>query len=368
MSSDATALQRTPLHDSHVRLGARMVPFGGWDMPVVYDSQIAEHEAVRAACGIFDVSHMGQVRFRGAGAGEFLSWLVPGNIARLADGGSLYTTLCNEEGGVIDDLIVSRLSGEEYFAVVNAATREKDIAWMRAKAATRAGGAVTIEDESERWAMIAVQGPEALGILDNLVPEGGWSGTKPFSIHSVRSAGSDLLVSRTGYTGEDGVELLCPAAGAATWWEKLLKLGAKPCGLAARDSLRLEMGYCLYGQDLDETISPFEGGIGWTVSWKKPGDYIGRGALERQRAEGPPRTRIGLKLESRKPLRHGDRVLSDGTDIGVVTSGGYSPTANVGIGLALVDTDQAEGKSVLEVAGRGKPVAAQVVKPPFISK
>jgi aminomethyltransferase len=357
---------RTPLFDAHVALGARMVPFGGWEMPLQYEGQLAEHEAVRRRVGLFDVSHMGQVRLTGARVWEFLALLVPGNTGRLADGDSLYTTLCNEQGGVVDDLIVSRLGPAEAFAVINAATTDGDLAWMLDKRDELGFEDVGLFDEREDWAMLAVQGPEALGLLERLVPGTRWSGTKPFTLHVREVDGALLLVSRTGYTGEDGVELLCPPDRAAAWWNRLIEAGAVPCGLAARDSLRLEMGYPLYGQDLDTETSPLEGGIGWTVCFRKPEAFIGRAALERQKAEGAPRVRVGLRFDGRRPMRHGD-VVSDGErPIGRVTSGGFSPTAGVGIGLALVERRAAQGKATLFVDKGGRPVEAAVVKPPFV--
>jgi len=368
MSSGDAALLRTPLYDAHVRLKGRMVPFGGWEMPVDYGSQISEHETVRNAVGIFDVSHMGQVRLRGERVLSFLAHLVPGNVPRLVDGASLYTAMCNDRGGTVDDLIVSRVAQDEVFAVVNASTRPNDVAWMRAKATALGFGEIDIADESDSWAMIAVQGPQALGVMEKLLPQKQWSETESFTLHHVQAEGESLIVSRTGYTGEDGVELLVPAARANEWWIKLLSLGAKPCGLGARDSLRLEMGYALYGQDLSEDISPLEGGIGWTVALRRPEKFVGREALEGQRAAGLPRVRIGVKLDSRKPLRHGDKVLAGGVEVGELTSGGFSPTLGVGIGLALVDRAKTEGREFVEISSRGKSVEAQVVKPPFIKR
>lgn len=357
-------LRRTPLYDTHKALGARLVPFAGWEMPVDYGSQLAEHAAVRESAGIFDVSHMGQVRFRGARAIELLDRLVPGNVRRLLDGQSLYTTLCTDQGTVVDDLIVSRVSMNEAFAVINAATSAKDIAWMRTWQGNLGYDDVEVVDECDRWAMIALQGPKALGILEDLVPGVEWKKTKPFTLHPV---GEDLIVSRTGYTGEDGAEILCAPEAAPEWWNKMQEAGAKPCGLGSRDSLRLEMGYPLYGQDMDENTSPLEAGISWTVSWTKNIDYVGRAALEAEKAVGPRRQRVGLVIESRRPLRRGDLVFLGGERAGEITSGGYSPTLGAGIALALVDRSLARERREAEIEVRGSRIKASIVKPPFVT-
>lgn len=361
-------LRQTPLHQAHLDLNAQMTGFGGWDMPVHYGSQVAEHEAVRTASGMFDVSHMGQVRFLGKDYLKFLALLVPGNPWRLADGGSLYTCLCKPDGGVVDDLIITRLTSQEGFTVVNAATREKDVAWMEAQRDALGFHNVQIIDESDRWAMIAVQGPSALPIVEKLIGGQRWTETKPFTMFTMTLKGLPHLISRTGYTGEDGIELLCPADLAVEWWNEFLKSGVQPAGLGARDSLRLEMGYCLYGQDLDETISPIEGGIGWSVSLKKEDPFIGREVLERQKKDGAPRMSIGLRIDSRRPLRHGDEVTDGQNHVGIVTSGGYSPTLGCGIAMALVDREAIEGKDALMILSRGKEIPAAVQRPPFVKK
>ncbi|MBI5155475.1 glycine cleavage system aminomethyltransferase GcvT [Candidatus Poribacteria bacterium] len=365
MSDPTTLLKRTPLYHAHLRSGARMVSFGGWEMPVDYGSQLSEHEAVRNHAGMFDVSHMGQVRFRGKRVLPFLGQLVPGNVWRLGDYMSLYTTLCTPEGGVVDDLIITMLGEREAFSVVNAATARKDFAWMEKQRDALGYEDVSVLDESGDWAMIAVQGPEALGIMERLVPEIMWTETKAFTMHEVLREGALHMFSRTGYTGENGLEILCPPEMAETWWNSLLDAGVKPAGLGARDSLRLEMGYCLYGQDLSESITPIEAGLAWTVGFKKDEQFIGRAVLEKQRTEGPPRQAIGLKLDNRRPLRHGDKVLDGGRDVGEVTSGGFSPTLGVGIAMALVESASAK-KEKLTVLSRGKECEAAVQKPPFV--
>jgi len=364
----AEPLLRTPLHPEHLAAKARMCAFGGWDMPLTYEGQLKEHEAVRTHVGMFDVSHMGQVRFRGARALEFLDRLVPGKLGKLAHGFSAYTQLCNEAGGVLDDLIVTRVGDAEWFAVVNAATRTQDVAWMRAQAAPLGYPEVEIEDESAHWGMIAIQGPQAFEMLRKVLPgDRDWSATPAFTLHPFQSDEGTHLLSRTGYTGEVGGELLCPAEMACEWWRRFLAAGAVPCGLAARDSLRLEAGYCLYGSDLDETTSPVEAGLSWSVDWKKTSNYTGRARLDAEKASGAKRRLIGLKIDTRRPLRHGDAMVdASGREIGVVTSGGYSPILNVGIGLAYVETALATGDAPIFVRTRAEKCPATRVKPPFV--
>lgn len=361
--SGPSNLLRTPLYDHHVASGARMVPFGGWEMPLSYQGQLAEHEAVRSKIGVFDVSHMGQVRITGSEAVPFLQWLVPGNIASLSHGGSRYTQLVNESGGILDDLILSRLGDQEFFAVVNAATREKDILWMKERAAEKFPNAL-VDDESKDWAMIAVQGPESLVLLDKLIPAQKWSATRAFTLHKFDSEGEVCYLSRTGYTGEIGAELLVPPALAELWQNRLETNGAIPCGLAARDSLRLEAGYCLYGQDITEEITPIEANLGWSVSLKKPEQFIGRSTIEKQKLEGAPRKLVGLQAETRRPLRLGDEIHSNGAAVGTITSGGYSPALRAGVALAIIHTEALD--QPLEVISRGKGSSVKIVKPPFV--
>lgn len=362
-----TDLLKTPLNEEHRRLGARMCAFAGYDMPLQYSGQMAEHQAVRTGAGMFDVSHMGQVRFRGPRALEFLQLLVPGNVARLTDGNSLYTQLVTPEGGTVDDLIISRFGEEEYFAVVNGATKDGDIAWMRRQAQALGFADVAIENESDHWAMIAVQGPAALEVLDRLIPGKEWKSTKAFSITPFMANNKAHLLSRTGYTGEIGGELLCPAAHAAEWWRRFLDAGVVPCGLASRDSLRLEMGYALYGNDLDLQTSPIEAGLAWSVSFKKPESFIGRPVLEKQKSEGTARRMVGLMFASRRPMRHDDAVVTeDGIVVGRVASGGYSIMRSVGIGMAYVQSAALDSGAPLLVESRGTRTPATVTKMPFV--
>lgn len=349
MTQPPDALRLTPLHQLHADAGARLAPFAGWQMPLAYEGQLAEHEAVRRAAGVFDVSHMGQVEISGPGAEAFLQYVLPADVSRLREGKSRYTVLLNESGGILDDLIVTRTGPDRFFAVVNAATREMDVAWLRARAHQFPGALV--HDVSDRWAMIAAQGPRALGILDQVLPgDSPWSETAPFTFHRV----GGVIFSRTGYTGEQGGEILCPPALAVDFWGKLVAAGCVPCGLAARDSLRLEAGYLLYGNDMTEETTPLQAGLSWTIAWKKEANFIGREALLREKAEGPARRLIPLESAGRKPLRRGDAVLHQGSEVGAVTSGGYSPGLQKGIALALVAGDAAEAAHFQVKSGRSE--------------
>ncbi len=364
--SKENLLKVTPLHGAHKALGARMVPFGGWDMPLSYKGQLDEHKAVRNNVGIFDVSHMGQVRIQGEDSLEYLQRLVPGDFSKLEDGKGKYTQLCNDEGGIIDDLIITQLSQSEYFAVVNASTRENDVKWMTEAIEILGLKNVSIQDESEDWAMIAIQGPTALEFLEVALPGMAWSQTPAFTMHEIDVDGKSHYFSRTGYTGETGGELICPVDMANHWWDKFLKQGAVPCGLAARDSLRLEAGYCLYGNDLDLETTPVEASLSWSVSWKKDENYFGRSVLEKQKENGAAKRLIALKCSTRRPPRTHDPVLFDGEKVGEVTSGGFSPQLNTGIAMAYVDGNSWKQESY-QVESRGKAQDACRIKPPFVS-
>jgi aminomethyltransferase len=352
--------QRTPLFDEHERLGARIVDFGGWDMPLHYGSQIEEHHAVRTAAGMFDVSHMTVVDVTGPGARDYLRRLLANDVGRLAEPGkAMYGCLLDEAGGVIDDLIVYLLAEETYRLVVNAATRDKDMAWID----KQAGGFEVAIRERPDLAMIAVQGPQARERAAGALPEADRDtalALKPFAAARL----GDLFVARTGYTGEDGWEIVVPGEHAAALWRGLESAGVRPCGLGARDTLRLEAGMNLYGQDMDETTTPLESALGWTVAWE-PGDrdFIGRGALEVQRTEGAPRRLVGLLLEDRGVLRAHQKVVVEGIGDGEVTSGSFSPTLGRSIGFARVPAGTGERVAV-EV--RGRLLSARVVRPPFV--
>lgn len=354
--------KKTPLFSSHQAMGGRMVDFGGWDMPVHYGSQMNEHHAVRQAAGMFDVSHMTVVDLQGPQVATFLQKLLANDIGKLKTAGkALYTCMLNQEAGILDDLIVYYLSDEHYRLVVNAATREKDLAWIRKQAEPFS---VSVS-EREDLAMIAVQGPEARTRAAALLPEEAREpavALKPFTGAQL----AEYFVARTGYTGEDGWEILVPADRAADFWQSLADSGVTPCGLGARDTLRLEAGMNLYGTDMDEGVSPLEAGLGWTVAWQDTAgedrEFIGSDALRQQKARGVASRFVGLVLEGRGVLRGEQRIVTEDGE-GVVTSGSYSPTLERSIGMGRVP--QAAGESC-QVEIRGRTLAARIVKPPFV--
>ena len=354
--------KRTPLYARHLALGAKLVDFGGWDLPLHYGSQLKEHGQVRTAAGLFDVSHMTIVDFPDpAPTRALLRYLLANDVARLYPGKALYTCMLNEAGGVIDDLIVYDRGATGYRLVLNAATRDKDLAWI-APLAERFSAAWTERDD---LAMLAAQGPEALTRLAAVLDAGLLKRVQASQrFHALEA--DHCFIARTGYTGEDGVEIMLPAEDAPALWDRLLAAGVAPCGLGARDTLRLEAGMSLYGSDMDETTTPLVSGLGWTVAWQPPDrEFIGRPALERQRATGVPQIFVGLVLEDRGVLRSHQTVYDGDRDIGLTTSGAFSPTLNRGIALARVAAKTA-GRCQVEV--RGKRLAALTVKPPFISR
>ena len=352
--------RRTPLFELHQKLGARMVDFGGWDMPVQYGSQIAEHHAVRRNAGVFDVSHMCVVDLKGGRVRAFLQHLIANDVGRLkAPGKALYGCMLNETGGVIDDLIVYFLDDSWFRAVVNAGTRDSDLAWIRQQAAAFAVNVIERTD----LAMLAVQGPEARAKAAALLsPAGSLAALalEPFFGRDI----DGWFVARTGYTGEDGFEVMLPAMEAERVWQALNCAGVASCGLGARDTLRLEAGMNLYGNDMDGSTHPFESGLGWTVALEpRERAFIGREALEAIRARGPQRKLVGLLLEGRGVLRSHQKVLVPGAGEGETTSGTFSPTLERSIALARVP---AAAGSRVEVDIRGKLHDARVVRPPFV--
>ena len=358
--------RRTPLYDLHVELGARMVDFGGWDMPVNYGSQIEEHHAVRRDAGIFDVSHMCVIDARGSRVREFLSKLVANDVAKLTTPGkALYSCMLNEQGGVIDDLIIYYLDESFFRIVVNAGTRDKDLAWMRPVAAPFG---VELTERTD-LAMLAVQGPNARAKVAELLPSGQREQVLGLDVFFGRPVstkeGGDWFVARTGYTGEDGFEIMLPAAAAETVWRALNAKGVKSAGLGARDTLRLEAAMNLYGNDMDETQNPLESGLAWTVSFDDPArDFIGRKALEALKASGLKRKFVALLLEDRGVLRGHQKIIAAAGE-GEITSGTFSPTMEKSIALARVPRDT--GANV-QVDVRGKLLNARVVKAPFVRK
>jgi aminomethyltransferase len=354
--------RRTPLYQEHIALGARMVPFAGWEMPVQYEGIIEEHRAVRERAGIFDVCHMAEFRVSGFGVFEGLQHLVASDLHRIDElGAAQYTVMLDETGGVIDDLIVYHTGDLEYLIIANAANHDVDVAWMT----EHLPASVEFTDESDRTGLIALQGPEAVRIVAEL------TGAQPPARFHIGEALLDgtvpVLLARTGYTGEDGVEIVCAASDAAAVWRLLLSFPeVTPCGLGARDTLRLEMGYPLHGSDMDRTTDPLSAGLGWVVSAKK-GDYIGREAVERVRAAGPRRRLVGIAVLEGVP-RHGYPVLHEGVEVGTVASGTFSPTLGHGIATAYVPVALSEPGTKLEVAIRRKTAQATVTRPPFVTR
>jgi len=356
-------LRKTPLHDEHVALGARMVDFAGWRMPVQYAGIIEEHKAVRSGVGIFDVSHMGEFRFCGQQALEGLQRIVTNDLEKIAEvGTALYTVMCDDDGGIIDDLIVYHTGDIEYLVVANAGNRATDWDWITSHLPE------TVEacDESDRTALIAVQGPHALGVIAELAGEG-WTPPRRFEIGEAKLDGVNALVARTGYTGEDGVELFCRAADAVALWRLLLSVPeVTPCGLGARDTLRLEMGYPLHGSDIDRGVDPVSAGLGWVVPKAKTG-YIGHGAIARIREAGPASRLVGLTVTGGIP-RPGHTVLREGVAVGKVASGTFSPTLGYGIATAYVPAALAAEGTEFEIEIRRKVVPAVVTRPPFVGE
>ncbi len=360
--------QKTILNDAHRALGAKMVDFGGWDMPLHYGSQVEEHHVVRRDAGMFDVSHMTVVDLRGARVRDFLRKLVANSVDKLkVPGKALYTCMLNDDGGVIDDLIIYYLSENFFRLVVNAATREKDVAWITQQAAP------FLVDVTERpeLSMIAVQGPTArervLGLLANDAAAAARKIGKFVAIEAAMRDGTPLFIARTGYTGEDGFEIIVPEDKAVALWDALLAAGVKPAGLGARDTLRLEAGMNLYGQDMDDTVSPYEAALAWTIALDEGRDFTGRSALEQQKSAGAPRQMVGLVMDDKGVLRHGQKVLTANGD-GEILSGTFSPTLGKAIAFARVpagDIPMGAGGDV-RVDIRGKEVPVRVVKFPFV--
>jgi len=349
--------KRTPLYEAHVAAGARMVDFGGWEMPINYGSQIEEHHQVRKGAGMFDVSHMTVVDINGNQARDFLSYLLANDVAKLnAPGRAFYSCMLNEQGGILDDLITYFLEETFFRVVVNAATHDKDMAWITSQAAAFD---IVVEERPE-LAMIAVQGPAAReAVLKGLSSQDAAIAAelKPFSAGQF----GDLFIARTGYTGEDGFEVSLPAESAVTLWDQLITAGVAPCGLGARDTLRLEAGMNLYGQDMDESVTPYESGLAWTVAVKDERAFIGKDALIEQKAGGVENKLIGLVLQGRGVLRPGQRVVTEAGE-GVTTSGSFSPTLQKAIAFARVPQGATQS---CQVDIRGKLLECSIVRPPF---
>jgi aminomethyltransferase len=354
--------RRTPLYDTHVRADARIVEFAGWEMPVQYAGILDEHEAVRTRVGLFDVSHMGEVVFRGPKALEALSRVFTNDLSKVVDGQAQYGCLCRDTGGIVDDVVVYRRAADDLLVCVNAGNRDKDFQWL----AAHAGGA-EVTNESDAWAQLALQGPLAAQLLQRLTKVN-LSAMRSYRFAPGEVAGVSGLVARTGYTGEDGFEIFCPSEAGPKVWAALMEAGQPeriaPCGLGARDSLRLEMAYRLYGSDMDDSTTPLEAGLAWVVKLDK-GEFVGRQALLAQKAAGVAKKLVGFTLTDPGIARHGYPVLQDGRKVGEVTSGTKSPSLGTSIGLAYVPTALAAEGSTFAVEIRGRPAAARVVKTPF---
>lgn len=364
--SESGALKRTPLYEAHREAKARFVPFAGYEMPVTYDGLIAEHTRVRNDVGLFDVSHMGEVIVRGPNAVAALDRLVTNDLTRLTDGRAIYTVMCNERGGAIDDLIIYRIREDELFVVVNASRRDVDFAWIR----EHLPDGVEATDEGDDWAQIALQGPKAADTLTAWSDREDFAAMRPFRLIDATVHGHRIRVATTGYTGAGGFEIYAPNASAKAVWDGLVVAGAPhgigPAGLGARDTLRLEMGYCLYGQELDEDTSPLEAGLGWVVKLDR-GEFIGRDALRAQKEAGLSRGLVAFEVLDRPIARTGYPIYAvGGADaVGVVSSGTRSPSLEKNIGLGFVPPSLQEVGSEFEIAVRKSRAMARVVGLPF---
>ena len=370
-------LKRTPLFTAHQQAGAKLIDFGGWEMPVQYTSITDEHLAVRNAAGIFDISHMGEVTISGTGAEGFLNRVLTNDIRKLVSGQGQYTLMCNERGGVIDDLYAYRLSVNVYLLIINASRIADDVAWLQAQAAQFTGGELTLSDASHHYAAIAVQGPRVkefinqaiMGASASVCSVGAVTDLKKNQIAGFHFDNHNVLVSRTGYTGEDGFEILGPDSDIQHLWDKLLAVGRpfglKPAGLGARDTLRTEVCYPLYGHELDENTTPIEAGVGFFVSLDK-GEFIGRSVLAGQKANGTKKKLVAFKMTDKSaPPRPHYPIWIDGANAGIVTSGTQSPSLNLGIGMGYVPPAFAKPETKIEIEIRGKRFTANVVPKPI---
>ncbi len=369
MTEATPALRRTPMYEAHVRLGGRIVPFAGWEMPVQYKGIVDEHTAVRTAAGLFDVCHMGELQLSGPYAGQVVNYLVTNDVSRLGVGQALYTCCCNAEGTILDDLIIYRAGDEQFLIVCNASNHDK----MAKVFASAAENHCEFRDLSDETALIALQGPKAFEVLALAGADAAkLVELKSFHFRDAVIANVKCTAARTGYTGEDGVEIFCAWSDAAALWDRLIELGAplglRACGLGARDTLRLEARLSLYGNDIDETTNPIEAGLGWVVKMDK-GDFVGRAAIEAVKAKELPRKLVGFQVKGRGIARHGYPLRdADGVEIGVCTSGSPGPTVGLNIGLGYVPTRLSAVGSTFMVDCRGKNVEAEVVKTPFYKR
>lgn len=366
MSGHANA-RKTFLYDEHVKAGGKMVPFAGFWMPVQFDGIAAEHLRVRKAVGLFDVSHMGEVIFRGPRALEVVQRITTNNVGTVSPGKAVYTPVCMPHGGIVDDMIFYKVSDTEWFVCVNASNKDKDVAWFL----DQARGDCEVLDLSDRYSQIAVQGPNAPALLARIFGDAILS-MKPFNFVKTTFGGAEVILATTGYTGEAGGEIYVPNDAAADLWRALRTkgedLGVGPIGLGARDSLRLEMKYCLYGNDIDETTTPLEAGLQWTVKFDK-GDFTGRDALVRQKEQGLARSLVTFVVEGKGIPRHGYPVLVGDREVGHVTSGTLSPSLGVAVGMAYIAKPHDEVGSVVQIDAKGvRRIEARVVQPPLLKR
>jgi len=353
-------LRRTPLFETHRKLGARMVPFAGWDMPLQYDGILVEHEVVRKRAGIFDVSHMGRLDFTGAQALTAIQRVFTNDASRLEIGGAQYTMMCHSHGGIVDDCILYKLADDHYRVVVNASNVDKDLTFLR----QHVGSTCQLQDRSGEFSLLAVAGPKACTLLESL-SDAPLRDVPGFMSRQVAMSGVPVLAARTGYTGEDSFELFVPAADSLSVWQAITAAGARPVGLGARDTLRMEARLTLYGNDIDATTNPYEAGLGWTVKLEK-GDFVGREALRRVVQHGLTRKLVGFRVSSRGIARAGADVIDEeGAVVGRVTSGGPGPTVGGAIGMAYVPVSMAKLEEPLRLLQRGKELIAKQVNGPF---
>lgn len=360
-------LKSTALHEAHLKGGAKMVPFAGYNMPVQYRGLKLEHQAVRQDVGMFDVSHMGEFMVEGPDAEKLIQWISTNDVSTLKDGKVQYSCMPNASGGIVDDMLVYRLASDSFMLVVNASNREKDWNWIQEQV-TRHAWDVRFRDESEHYVLLAVQGPNAQSMVERLGPERidglPWSELAYYTFTQGHLMGHEVVLSATGYTGSGGLEIYMPLEAAAGVWDALLTEGAVPCGLGARDTLRMEMGYCLYGNDLDDNTSPISAGLGWITKFTK--DFVSKETLQLEKAQGPSTKLVGIVMDERGIPRH-DYVVKNANDavVGKVTSGTMSPSLGHGIGMAYIDASHAQPGTSLLVEIRNKSLACHVVRFPF---
>lgn len=363
MSDSTEPLKKTPLNEVERELGGKMVDFGGWELPVQFSGIMEEHEAVRTHVGVFDVSHMGEITVKGRQAMELLQRSTSNDLTRLENGRIHYTALLYPTGGFVDDILIYQIAPDDFFLVVNASNTEKDYEWLRQQAE---GLDVEVENVSAEYAQLAVQGPEAERVVQAMTPLP-LAEMKYYRFDQGEVDGAPAIVSRTGYTGEDGFEIYVAPEHAPRIFRKLVEAGVKPCGLGARDTLRLEAKMALYGNDIDHTTTPIEADLGWIVKLDK-GDFAGRDVLLREKEEGPKRKLVGFEMIDRGIARHGYPVVEGGEEIGVVTSGTHSPTLKKAIGLAYLPLDKSAQGNEFSVLIRGKEARARVIPTPFYKR